>query len=57
MSMVAFGATCGAIDIGFPGATMAMIAWPHSKTGLRSRSNVNDVSIHLPVNDVLIFIS
>jgi len=22
MSMVAFGATCGAIDIGFPGATM-----------------------------------
>ena len=57
MSMVAFGATRGAVDISFPGATMAMIGWPHSKTGLRFRSNVNDVAIHLPVNDVLILIN
>ena len=57
MSMVAFGATRGAIDISFPGATITVIGWPYSKAGLWSRSSVNDVAIVSSVNDVLIFIN
>jgi hypothetical protein len=57
MSMVASGATCEAIDIGFTGATMAMIEWPHREAHVGFRSSLNDVVINLPVNDVVRFIS
>ena len=57
MSMVASGATCEAIDIGFTGATMAMIEWPHREAHVGFRSNVNDVVINPPVNDVVRFIT
>ena len=57
MSMVACRATCEAIDIGLTGTTMEAIGWPYRKVGVGSKINLNDVTTHLPVNDVVILVT
>jgi len=43
MSMVASDATCEAIDIRFPEATMSMIGWPQPQVSVARLASVNDV--------------
>jgi hypothetical protein len=55
--MVASDATCEAIDIRFPEATMSMIGWPQPQVSVARLASVNDVMTFVPVNDVVRFIT
>ena len=55
--MVASDATCEAIDIRFPEATMTMIGWPRPQVSTALLACVNDVMTFLSVNDVVTLIN
>ena len=57
MSMVASDATCEAIDIRFPEATMSMIGWPQPPVSVVLFAGVSDVMTFVPVNDVVTLIT